>query len=376
MSNVLELTQQLIACPSITPNDAGCQEIIAERLQAAGFTITSLPFADTNNLWARHGKDGPLLALVGHTDVVPPGPLTRWTSDPFKPEIRDGYLYGRGATDMKSGLAAMVCACEAFVKAHPQHKGSVALLITSDEEGSSLNGTVKVVDYLIKQDQVIDWCLVGEASCEEKLGDTIKVGRRGSLCGTLTIYGKQGHIAYPHLTENPIHRALPALQELCQTEWDKGNDVFQPTSFQISNFQAGTGANNVIPGELTLLFNFRYSPVVTAEDLQQRVTAILQRHHLKYELNWQVSAKPFFTSQSVLLKTTRQAIQEITGIKPKLSTVGGTSDGRFIAPTGAQVVEFGPCNQSSHQINEHVKVDDLEKLAHVYRRILESLLIE
>jgi succinyl-diaminopimelate desuccinylase len=376
MSKVLELTQQLIACPSVTPDDAGCQGILIDRLQAVGFEITPLPFADTTNLWARHGKNAPLLVLVGHTDVVPPGPLPRWTSEPFKPEIRDGYLYGRGATDMKSGLAAMICAAEAFVTAHPNHRGSIAFLITSDEEGHSLNGTVKVVDYLMKNGETIDWCLVGEASSEEQLGDTIKVGRRGSLGGILTIYGKQGHIAYPQLADNPIHRALPALVELSTTPWDQGNEVFQPTSFQISNFQAGTGANNVIPGELKLLFNFRFSPVVTAEDLQQKVEMILQRHQLKYELNWRVSAQPFFTPQGALLKATREAVQEITGVAAHLSTVGGTSDGRFIAPTGAQVVEFGPCNRTAHQINEHIKVGDLEKLVQVYQRILELLFIE
>ena len=375
MSQALELTQQLIACPSLTPDDAGCQEILIARLKAVGFEITSFPFADTTNLWARHGKNAPLLVWVGHTDVVPPGPLTRWTSDPFKPEIRDGYLYGRGATDMKSGLAAMVCAAEAFVTSYPNHSGSIAFLITSDEEGHSLNGTVKVVEHLINNGETIDWCLVGEASCEQRLGDTIKVGRRGSLNGVLTIFGQQGHIAYPLLADNPIHRALPALLELSTTQWDQGNEVFQPTSFQISNFQAGTGANNVIPGELKLLFNFRYSPVVTAEDLQQRVETILESHALKYELNWRVSAQPFFTPQGELLAAVREAVGEITGVNPHLSTVGGTSDGRFIAPTGAQVVEFGPCNSTAHQINEHIKVVDLEKLRQVYLRVLEILLV-
>lgn len=374
MSDTVELARQLISCASVTPEDAGCQQIMAERLAAIGFRIENLPFEDVSNFWARRGEQGALLAFAGHTDVVPPGPRDQWQSDPFTPEIRDGMLYGRGAADMKGSLAAMVTACEVFVAAHPDHKGSIGFLITSDEEGPSINGTVKVVQHLQARGETIDWCLVGEPSSRDRLGDVIKNGRRGSLNGKLRIRGKQGHVAYPHLAENPIHLAAPALAELAAIEWDQGNDHFPPTTFQISNIHGGTGAENVIPGELDIMFNLRYSTQLTEQAIRERVHSLLDSHQLNYTLDWRLSGKPFLTPAGELVDAARAAIREVAGIETELSTSGGTSDGRFIAPTGAQVMELGPLNATIHQINECVAVEDLERLADIYRKILDRLL--
>lgn len=371
---VIELAKELIAIPSITPQDKGCQTILSHRLQKLGFDIQSLPFTDVSNFWARYGNTGPVFVFAGHTDVVPPGPLQQWTSNPFEPEIRNQKLYGRGAADMKSSLAAMVIASENFLKKCPKPKGSIAFLITSDEEGPAINGTVKVVEYLKQQSIKIDYCLVGEASSEHQLGDLIKIGRRGTLTGKLTIHGKQGHIAYPQLANNPIHKILPALIELTQTIWDQGNAQFPPTSFQISNIAAGTGADNVIPGHLDVNFNFRYCTENTAEKLQARVEAILQKHQLNYQLNWRHGGLPFLTPAKELVTAAVRAIETVCQISPELSTIGGTSDGRFIATLGAQVVEIGPINASIHQIDEHVDIVELEQLVKIYEKILEFLL--
>jgi len=374
MSPTVELSRALIARPSVTPDDQGCQQLLAERLQALGFVIEHLRFGDVDNLWARHGSDAPLFVFAGHTDVVPPGPLDEWATAPFDPVIKDGYLYGRGAADMKSSIAAMVTACERFLPAHPDHKGSIAFLITSDEEGPSVNGTVKVVEALQARNEQIDWCLVGEPSSKDQTGDTIKNGRRGSLNGILEIRGKQGHVAYPHLADNPIHRAAPALAELATVEWDTGNEFFPPTTFQISNIKAGSGTENVIPGVLKILFNLRFSTESTAASLQSRVEEILTRHGLDYEINWKLSGAPFLTSAGELVDAARTAIQSTIGVETLLSTSGGTSDGRFIAPTGAQVVELGPVNATIHQTNECVKVAELDKLTVIYEKILKQLL--
>lgn len=373
MSNIITLTKQLIACPSITPNDAGCQTILCERLANLGFKIEHLPFGKVSNFWARRGNAAPLLVFVGHTDVVPTGPLDKWISNPFHPEIRDGYLYGRGAADMKGSLAAMLVACENFIMRHPNHAGSIAWLITSDEEGPSVDGTAKVVETLENRGEKIDFCLVGEPSSDKQLGDILKIGRRGSLSGTLTIYGKQGHIAYPKLANNPIHKAMPVLAELLAMQWDEGNDFFPPTSLQISNIHAGTGANNVIPGEIQLLFNFRYSTEVSVTYLQTQIEAILHKYQLKFQLDWHHSGHPFLTTQGKLVDVAIAAVKSVNGVCPELSTSGGTSDGRFIAPLGAQVVELGPCNHTIHQINEYVAVKELEELTHIYEKILENL---
>ncbi len=374
MSETLKLASALISRASVTPEDAGCQQLMCERLTAIGFQCESLPFAEVSNFWARRGTGNPLLVFAGHTDVVPAGPLADWQSDPFQPEIRDGLLYGRGAADMKGSLAAMITACEAFVAAHPEHKGSIGFLITSDEEGPSINGTVKVVEYLLARGEQIELCLVGEPSSSKQLGDVIKNGRRGSLNGKLTIKGKQGHVAYPHLANNPIHRAAPAMAELSAIEWDQGNEFFPPTSFQISNIQSGTGAENVVPGELQLMFNLRYSTELNEQSIRQRVHAILDKHVLDYNLDWRLSGEPFLTSAGELVDAARSAIKAETGIDTELSTSGGTSDGRFIAPTGAQVLELGPVNATIHQVNECVVVDALDQLSVIYRRILETLL--
>jgi succinyl-diaminopimelate desuccinylase len=374
MSDTLALAQQLIARPSLTPEDAGCQELLIERLAVHGFRIERLRFDDVDNLWARRGTSGPLFAFAGHTDVVPTGPLAQWTSPPFEPTRRDGLLYGRGAADMKGSIAAMVTACERFIASHPDHQGSIAFLITSDEEGPSINGTVKVVEQLEARGEKIKWCLVGEPTCEKQLGDTIKNGRRGSLSGHLVIKGVQGHVAYPQRADNPVHRAAPALADLCAEIWDQGNESFPPTTFQISNIHAGTGATNVIPGELEVLFNFRYSTEVTDMDLRRRVTEILGRHGLRYELGWTHSGAPFLTRAGELVEAARAAIRELAGIEATLSTTGGTSDGRFIAPTGAQVLELGPLNASIHKIDECVAVADLDLLSSIYERILHHLL--
>lgn len=374
MDATLDLCQQLIRQPSVTPDDAGCQTLMSARLSACGFECQQLSYGEVDNLWAVHGSFGPLLVLAGHTDVVPPGPLDQWDSDPFEPTIRDGFLYGRGAADMKSSLAAMVVACERFVAAHPDHSGRIAFLITSDEEGPATEGTVKVIEHLRAAGEHIDWCLVGEPSSSDTLGDTVKNGRRGSLNGVLTVHGVQGHVAYPQLADNPIHRAMPALDQLTSEIWDTGNEFFPPTSFQISNIRSGTGANNVIPGELEAVFNFRFSTESTADTLKQRAETILQAHQLEYSLDWTLSGQPFITDRGELVDAVVSAIRSVTGKETQLSTAGGTSDGRFIAPTGSQVVELGPVNASIHQRNEHVRVEDLPRLTDIYQRVLENLL--
>lgn len=374
MSATLDLSRALIERPSVTPDDHGCQQLLAERLQAIGFRIEQLRFADVDNLWARRGDATPLFVFAGHTDVVPPGPLDDWDSPPFEPVIREGLLYGRGAADMKSSIAAMVTACERFVADHPDHAGSIAFLITSDEEGPSINGTVKVIEALQARGEQIDCCLVGEPSSKTHTGDTIKNGRRGSLNGILKIRGQQGHVAYPQLADNPIHKAAPALAELSSVEWDQGNEFFPPTTLQISNIRAGSGTENVIPGVLDILFNLRFSTESTAESIKSRVEDILTRHGLDYTLTWKLSGKPFLTAAGDLVDAARTAIQAVAGIDTELSTSGGTSDGRFIAPTGAQVLELGPVNATIHQINECVNVAELDTLSAIYEEILKQLL--
>jgi succinyl-diaminopimelate desuccinylase len=373
-SATLKLALDLISRPSLTPEDAGCQALMIARLQAIGFNVEPLCFEDVDNFWARRGDSGPVFAFAGHTDVVPTGPLDKWDSPPFKPEIRDGHLYGRGAADMKGSLAAMVTACERFVAKHPDHKGSIAFLITSDEEGPSINGTVKVVEYLESLGDKIDWCLVGEPSSSNQVGDTIKNGRRGSLNARLVVHGVQGHVAYPQMADNPVHRVVPALTELAATEWDRGNDHFPPTTFQISNVHAGTGAGNVIPGEVEVLFNFRFSTEQTDTLIQEKVEALLARHQLDYSIEWSLSGQPFLTPAGELIDAACAAIREVTGIATTLSTSGGTSDGRFIAPTGAQVVELGPVNATIHKVNECVASTDLDTLSEIFENILERLL--
>lgn len=373
-SDTLELSLQLLRQPSVTPIDHTCQTIMADRLAKIGFQIESMRFDDVDNLWARRGTEAPVFCFAGHTDVVPTGSLDAWNSDPFAPEIRDGKLYGRGSADMKTALAAMVIASERFVVKHPNHKGSIAFLITSDEEGPSINGTVKVVETLEARQEKMTWCLVGEPSSTNQLGDIIKNGRRGSLNANLTVKGKQGHVAYPHLAVNPIHTASTAIAELCETVWDHGNEYFPATSFQISNINAGTGATNVVPGTMNLLFNFRYSTEVTADELKTRTLEILDRHGVDYDVSWTLSGLPFLTPVGELVNAARTAILDVTGVNTELSTSGGTSDGRFIAPTGAQVLELGVLNATIHQIDEHVNVADLEPLAEIYEKILENLL--
>jgi succinyl-diaminopimelate desuccinylase len=374
MSLALELARELIRRPSVTPEDAGCQDLIAERLAAIGFRTEPMPFGKVQNLWARRGDSSPLLCLAGHTDVVPPGPLEDWTSPPFEPTVRDGMLYGRGAADMKGSIAAMVTAVEDFVAERPDHAGSIAFLVTSDEEGPSVDGTVRVIERLKARGEHIDYALVGEPSCRERLGDTLKVGRRGSLTGLLTIHGKQGHVAYPQLALNPFHAAAPALAALCAEVWDQGNDHFPPTTFQIANLSMGTGADNVIPGRLVVQFNLRFGTELNAQAIDQRVCAILDRGGFRYDLAWTLSGNPFLTPAGSLVAATRGAIRELQGIETQLSTTGGTSDGRFIAPTGAQVVELGPLNASIHQVDECVAVADLDALAKIYKGILGRLL--
>lgn len=374
-SPVLALACDLIARPSVTPEDAGCQQMMAEHLARLGFVIEPMVFHDTTNLWARRGTDGPLFCFAGHTDVVPPGPLDKWDSPPFEPQVRDGLLYGRGAADMKGSLAAMLVAVERFVTEQPDHPGSIAFLITSDEEGPFINGTPKVVETLEARHEKITWCLVGEPSSTARVGDVVKNGRRGSITGDLLIKGIQGHVAYPHLGRNPIHQAAPALAELASTCWDEGNAFFPPTSFQIPNISGGTGASNVIPGELKVQFNFRFSTELTDETIKTRVQEILDRHGMEYELTWTLSGHPFLTAQGALLDATVEAIEEVAGIRTELSTSGGTSDGRFIAPTGAQVLELGPVNATIHKLNECVSVADLDSLAQMYQGILRRLLV-
>jgi len=376
MEKTLALSCELISRPSVTPEDAGCQQLMMERLSAIGFHCTALRFGDVENFWAERGDSGPILVFAGHTDVVPTGPLDQWRSPPFEPTVIDGVLYGRGAADMKGSLAAMLVACEEFVAAHPDHNGRIGFLITSDEEGEAVNGTVRVIQHLQEQGKPIDWCLVGEPSSTAALGDVIKNGRRGSLGAVLTVRGTQGHIAYPHLADNPIHRALPALHALTAEVWDQGNEFFPPTSMQVSNINGGTGATNVIPGTLQVQFNFRFSTEVTEAELRQRTEAILDAHGLDYELRWSLSGQPFLTASGALVDATVASINAVTGLTPELSTAGGTSDGRFIAPTGAQVVEVGPVNATIHKLNEEVLAQDLPKLAAIYRGILERLLLK
>ena len=375
MSATLELTQDLMARRSVTPADEGCQDVMARRLEAAGFTIERLRYGIVDNLWARRGTAGPVFCFAGHTDVVPTGPLEDWKSDPFAPSVRDGVLYGRGAADMKSGLAAMVTAAEQFAGEHPDHKGSIAFLITSDEEGPSVDGTKRVMETLNARNERIDWCVVGEPSSEKNIGDTIKVGRRGSFSGRLTVHGVQGHVAYPQLAVNPVHAFAPALAELVSREWDNGTEFFQPTTFQISNFNAGTGAPNVIPGELKARFNLRYSPVQTLDGLKETVEGILRRHGVKFTIEWYLSGEPFYTSPGAFSEAVSAAVKSVTGSSPKYSTGGGTSDGRFIAPTGAQVVELGVVNASIHKVNESVRVEEIDALHEMYLRTLKNLLV-
>lgn len=370
----LDLACQLIARPSVTPEDAGCQTLIGERLSAAGFAVEALPFGEVHNLWATHGDSSPCLVFAGHTDVVPPGPPEQWSSPPFTPTLRDGQLYGRGAADMKGSVAAMVTALERFVASHPGHAGTVALLLTSDEEGAAVDGTRRVIQTLTERGVRIDQCVVGEPSSQDRLGDTLRNGRRGSLSGRLTVHGVQGHVAYPGQADNPIHRAAPALAELVNREWDPGNEHFPPTSFQISAVSAGTGAANVIPGELTVDFNFRFGTVQTIDALKAAVADVLRRHGLDYRLDWQAAGDPYLTPEGPLVAAARAAIGRITNMIPTLSTGGGTSDGRFIAPTGAEVVELGPLNTTIHQIDEGVPADSLPLLSVIYNDILTRLI--
>ncbi len=374
MSATLELAQTLISRPSISPEDGACQALLCKRLEKLGFTIEDMPFGKVTNTWARKGSDGPVLCFAGHTDVVPPGDASQWDSDAFTPEIRDGLLYGRGAADMKGSLAAMVTACDSFLAGHPDHAGSIAFLLTSDEESIAVDGTKKVMEALQSRGEKIDFCIVGEPSSSEVLGDVVRVGRRGSLNGTLTVRGIEGHVAYPDLAKNPVHAFLPALAELSSEAWDQGNDYFPPTSFQISNIRAGEGTNNVIPGEMTALFNFRFSSEVTETQLKEKTETIFNRHYEDYDLDWQLSGNPFITEAGTLTNAVSDAIRTVTGLETELSTGGGTSDGRFIAPTGTQVVEVGPVNKSIHKINEHVLVEDLDRLSDIYRTIMQILL--
>lgn len=374
LSPTLQLACELISRNSTTPEDAGCQQLMGERLAAVGFALEPLRFGEVENLWARRGSEGPVLCFAGHTDVVPTGPVEQWQTNPFIPQIVDGMLHGRGAADMKGSLAAMLVAVERFAAAHPEHKGSIAFLITSDEEGPATEGTVKVVETLVERGEKVDWCIVGEPSSTELVGDIVKNGRRGSLNARLVIRGKQGHVAYPHLARNPIHLAAPALAALASEVWDEGNAFFPPTSFQISNVHSGTGATNVVPGELEALINFRFSTESTVEGLQQRVRDLLDSHGLEYELHWTVSGLPFLTEPGALLDGVSAAIKQVTGRDTQPSTSGGTSDGRFIATMGTQVVELGPVNATIHQVNECIKADDLDLLTDIYQVTLERLL--
>ena len=378
MSDVLQLTIELITRPSVTPDDAGCQALIGERLQRAGFAIESLRFGEVDNLWATHGDgDGPVLVLLGHTDVVPTGPREAWASDPFAPEIRDGVLYGRGAADMKGSVAAFVVALEDFVAAHPRHAGKVAMLLTSDEEGDAIDGVRKVADVFRERGERIDWCITGEPSSKDALGDLLRVGRRGTLSATLTVRGIQGHVAYPDKARNPIHQAMPALAQLAAKRWDEGYESFPPTSLQISNINAGTGANNVIPGELQALFNLRYNPHWNAAQLQSECEAVLRAHGLDYAVHWHRGGEPFHTPEGALRVAAREVLATFAGgVLPEESTGGGTSDARFIAPLGAQCIEVGPVNASIHKVDEHVRVADLERLPDLYLRLMERLLVE
>lgn len=373
-NSTLTLAEQLVACQSVTPEDGGCMTIVEQRLRQIGFAIEIINRGGVTNLWARRGDTAPLFCFAGHVDVVPPGPAERWQSPPFEPTRRDGYLFGRGAADMKASIAAFVTATETFVANHPDHGGSIALLLTSDEEGDAVDGTVAVVEALQARGETMDYCLVGEPTAVSRLGDTLKNGRRGSLSGKLTVKGVQGHIAYPHLARNPIHLAAPAIAELAATEWDQGNEFFPPTTWQISNIHGGTGASNVIPGHVDILFNFRFSTASTPDGLQDKVRQILDRHGVDYEIAWTLGAKPFLTGGGALVDASRQAIRDELGIETELSTTGGTSDGRFLAEICPQVIEIGPVNASIHKIDECVEIAALAQLSAVYRRILEQLL--
>lgn len=375
LSPTLKLCMALIEKPSVTPDDAGCTQLLVDRLTALGFAIEIMPFGDVTNLWARLGTQSPLFAFAGHTDVVPAGQLELWSTPPFEPAIRDGFLFGRGTADMKGSIAAMVTACERFLASGKPMQGSIAFLLTSDEEGSAINGTRKVIEVLEQRNEKIDYCIVGEPSSDKRVGDTIKTGRRGSLHGKLRVHGIQGHVAYPHLAENPIHRAMLPLDALCREVWDTGNASFPPTSFQISNIHAGSGTENVIPGDLDVTFNFRFSTALTQEVIQARTQAILDAHNLRYNLQWQLSGNPFLTEKGRLIDVAAESIRDVNGITTITSTSGGTSDGRFIAPTGAQLIELGPCNATIHKVNEQVKVNDLDELSQIYEKILLRLLV-
>jgi succinyl-diaminopimelate desuccinylase len=374
LSKVLELTRQLVERSSITPEDAGCQEVMIRRLEEAGFRIERMRFGEVDNFWARLGDAGPLLCFAGHTDVVPPGPLESWTSDPFQPTARDGSLWGRGAADMKAGLAAMLVACEEFLAVRPEPAGSIAFLVTSDEEGPAEDGTKAVMQALEARGEKIDWCLIGEPSSREQLGDVLRIGRRGSLSGDLIVSGVQGHVAYPESAVNPLHKLAPALAELVTLEWDAGNEAFPPTSFQLTNLHSGTGFRNVTPGSAELKFNIRYSTEQTMEGLKQRIREVLHRHGVDDPVSWRDAGRPFLTRGGEFLAAVREVVREVAGVDPELSTGGGTSDGRFIAPTGADVVELGPVNASIHKIDEHVRIADLEPLKDLYLGVLRKLL--
>ena len=375
VSATIALAQDLMGRASVTPEDKGCQALMIARLEAIGFKVERMRFGAVDNFWARRGTQKPVLAFAGHTDVVPTGPVEEWHTPPFEPTLKDGFLYGRGAADMKGSLASWVVALEQFIALHPNHHGSLALLITSDEEGPFVDGTTRVIDVLEARNEKIDWCIVGEPSSTNTLGDVIKNGRRGSLTAAITAKGIQGHVAYPHLVNNPIHKVVPALAELAATKWDDGNEFFPPTSFQIANINGGTGASNVVPGHVEVMCNFRYSTELTADDLTAKVEAILDRHEVDYDINWTYNGLPFLTASGALVDACLEAIKTTTGTISQLSTAGGTSDGRFIAPTGAQVVELGPCNATIHKLNECVKVSDLEQLTLVYQAVLSRLMV-
>jgi len=375
MTETLDLLKDLVARESVTPKDAGCQALITQRLSKSGFKEEVLDFVDTQNIWLRKGTEKPLLTFLGHTDVVPPGPLDRWDSPPFTPSIREGKLYGRGTADMKGGIACFITAVERFIVKHPEHQGSIAVMLTSDEEGIATNGVVKVIDVLEKRNEKIDWCLVGEPSSDKKIGDVIRVGRRGSLCAQLTIHGIQGHVAYPEIAENPIHSFAPALKALTEEIWDEGNQFFPPTSLQVSNINAGTGAENIIPGEAEIQFNLRFCTELNEETIKQRAHAILDQYDFKYDLKWRLSGNPFLTEGGALIDAIHRAVKQVTGYETVDDTGGGTSDGRFIAPTGAQVVELGPLNETIHKINENIGLEDLEQLSKIYENILVELLV-
>jgi len=375
LSSTLELAFDLISRPSVTPEDAGCQDVMIQRLEKLGFEIEKMPFGEVKNFYAKRGSSGPNLCFAGHTDVVPTGPESEWINPPFEPKIIDGKLYGRGAADMKGSLASMVVAVEEFVNANPDHQGQISFLITSDEEGPFVDGTTRVVDTLIERKEKVDWCIVGEPSSTNQLGDIIKNGRRGSFSGNLTIYGKQGHVAYPHLAQNPIHIAAPVIAELSETHWDEGNDYFPPTSFQVSNINSGTGATNVVPGTLNTQFNLRFSSELDFDKIKTRILAILEKHGVKYDIEWTYNGLPFLTRPGELVDAIVKSVEDSVNITPELSTSGGTSDGRFIAQMGTQVVELGPINATIHQINECVEAESLNQLTNIYRKTLENLFL-